>query len=343
MAISKRGDWYYFIHRRNGRQKWVSLRTKNKDEAEIRAAGMLQNLHADRFGLRKTPKDLPWPAFCKRYLACLKGDNRAPDTIARVDVVLRGVNKVMRIDSLSDWSAEGLEEFKQARRSAGIGPNTVNKDVSILKSALKKARVWGYAAPTLEELVSVKWLKREKGHPFFFKREEVDKFLEGQDGFWRTVILLGAYSGMRRGEMLHLRWRDVDFEAGMLHIVVRKDWGPKNRTSREVPMCGILFDHLKAWRLVCGGGEMVLQWDKPRSAFSSGFSRILRKAGFRRGNVHALRHTFASWLAIAGVDLNRIAKAMGHSSIMTTQIYTHLLPSDLKAAIEKLSPPARKC
>ncbi|MFH2203385.1 MAG: site-specific integrase, partial [Elusimicrobiota bacterium] len=222
------------------------------------------------------------------------------------------------------------------RRDAGIGPNTVNKDISILKSALRKARVWEYSAPTLDQLASVRRLKREKRHPFFFQKKVVADLLKGLDGFWRTVVLIGVYAGLRRGELLSLRWEDVDFVSGMLKVVPRDGWSPKDREPREIPMCKALRKHLKAWRAACGRGEKVLPWDKPFGAFSSAFTRILRNAGIKRGSLHALRHTFASWLAIAGVDTARIAKLMGHSSIVTTQIYTHLMPSDLKDVVEKL-------
>ncbi|OQA92180.1 MAG: Tyrosine recombinase XerD [Elusimicrobia bacterium ADurb.Bin231] len=64
--------------------------------------------------------------------------------------------------------------------------------------------------------------------------------------------------------------------------------------------------------------------------------KIMKKAGIPGSSFHTLRHTFASSLAIAGVDLYRISKLLGHSSIKTTEIYAHLQPSDLIETIKKL-------
>ena len=68
-----------------------------------------------------------------------------------------------------------------------------------------------------------------------------------------------------------------------------------------------------------------------------GFTALRKKAGIDKGSLHSLRHSFASHMAMAGVDLYRIGKMMGHSSVVTTQIYAHLLPSSLRDAI--LVPP----
>jgi site-specific recombinase XerD len=69
---------------------------------------------------------------------------------------------------------------------------------------------------------------------------------------------------------------------------------------------------------------------------SSLFRKYARLAGITDASAHTLRHTFASYLAMAGVDLYTIAKLLGHSDVSTTQIYAHLLPDTLRNAVNKL-------
>ncbi|OGR48603.1 MAG: hypothetical protein A2X37_07075 [Elusimicrobia bacterium GWA2_66_18] len=141
---------------------------------------------------------------------------------------------------------------------------------------------------------------------------------------------------MRLGEMIHLEWQDVDFERQELRVTPKEDWTPKDRESREIDLHPTLAAHLKAWKTVSAQHKNVVPWDRRTHQFSMMFSAFLRRSGIERGSLHSLRHTFASHLAMADVNLLKIARLMGHSNVQTTQIYAHLQPSSLREAVFRL-------
>ena len=146
-----------------------------------------------------------------------------------------------------------------------------------------------------------------------------------------TVLL---HTGFRRGELLGLRWKDVDFKAGVLTIPKSK-----NGDSRHVPMTSTvrsILSHLPrpldSAALVFPNteGNRDLRWAKK---IVPGTLRAAKIADFR---FHDLRHTFASRLAMEGVDLLTIKELGGWKSLTMVQRYAHLSPSHRRIAIERL-------
>lgn len=199
---------------------------------------------------------------------------------------------------------------------------------------MKKAGEWGYVS---REVWGVRKLPEVKKRPVFYTKEELRKLLAAADPFWKLIVHLGFLAGLRKGEMLSLEWEDVDFDNHQIKITPRNGWRPKDYEAREVEMNPTLEEYLKNWKQLANGDKKVIIWDQASNKLSLGFSRLLRNSGVGKGSLHSLRHTFASHLAMAGVDLYRIGRLMGHSSPVTTKIYAHLLPSSLREVVLKLS------
>ena len=165
--------------------------------------------------------------------------------------------------------------------------------------------------------------------------------------FYRMLL----YTGMRDGECRHLRWLEVDLTPGQEHIKVRSTQvhETKNRRDRVVPLCQEAVDMLK---------EMYEQRDKSnpfvftgakggprghnRNTWVACLDRIEKETGIRiaKGHhmtgLHMFRHTFATNCLASGVDIRTVQDWLGHSSILMTQRYTNLLPSQKQAQIKKL-------
>jgi integrase len=186
----------------------------------------------------------------------------------------------------------------------------------------------------------------------YLEQRELEQLLASefpQDPFGkveRVLILTAAMTGLRQGELLGLRWRDVDFNARRVRVVspfVRGEFAdPKSATSaRSVPLAQRVADELLIWRwgsvyvhdddLVFAHPQTGLPVDPAK--LTRRFVKQLERAGVRRVTFHELRHTFGTRMAAAGVPMRTIQHWMGHSDSKTTQIYVHFQPSEYEADI----------
>lgn len=151
------------------------------------------------------------------------------------------------------------------------------------------------------------------------------------------------------GELLGLRWEDVDLSAGRINVrqsYVQGVFGlPKSGKSREIPLGDEVIEALRTHRhergslVFCDTGGNVLT--AGRLAWP--LKRALKRAGLREIGWHVLRHTFASHLAMRGVPLKAIQELLGHASIVTTMRYAHLAPHVARDAVrllDRMRPPA---
>jgi integrase len=163
------------------------------------------------------------------------------------------------------------------------------------------------------------------------------------EDLWRvdlTLYLTAAMTGLRQGELLGLRWRDIDWSAQRIRVSGGMRNGkrrtPKSvRSSRAVPMAdrvGGALDVLYKNSAYQGDDDLVFghpHTGKPldRSQVSKRFKRALERAAVRQVRFHDLRHTFGTRMAASGVPIRTLQAWMGHADIKTTMIYTHYAPA----------------
>ena len=175
-------------------------------------------------------------------------------------------------------------------------------------------------------------------HPKFLSVEELRRLrvAAGDNTRIRRAIDFGLLTGMRRDEMVHVQWSDVDLERGVVLVQNKDDFRTKSRKSRIVPVNESLRSLLTRLKTpVSLPSDRVLNisygWLGRR------FKQAVRDAGLDESNsLHALRHTFASHLIMNGVDITSVQTILGHHSVTVTQIYLHLDPNYLKRTVEKL-------
>lgn len=159
-----------------------------------------------------------------------------------------------------------------------------------------------------------------------------------------AIFLTAALTGLRRGELVALRWRDVDFSASSIRVE-RSYAGdtlttPKSSQGRTVPMAPEVAqalarvsqrdEHTEPDDLVFAGPAGAYL---DASALRRRFKRALKAAGLRDLRFHDLRHTFGTRAAAAGIDLWRIQHWLGHADAQTTQVYAHYSPRATDAAL----------
>lgn len=172
---------------------------------------------------------------------------------------------------------------------------------------------------------------------------------EGQILWLKDVVQFAVHTGLRAGEIVHLRWHDVDLETG--YITVRNmdssgaedGFRTKSGHERSVPVVGRaerVLERLKADYEGVGSAYVFRGYrgDKLNATYmSKQFKNYVREAGLSdRFRFHSLRHTFASWMVQRGASIAVVSKVLGHSSTEVTQKYAHLIPSASKNVMEEV-------
>jgi integrase len=188
----------------------------------------------------------------------------------------------------------------------------------------------------------MKWLKAPDPEFDFLDFEEAERLVATAEEQWRPMILVALKAGLRLGEMLGLRWEDVDLVTG--RIMVRRSISrgiagtPKSGRSREIPTSDELLRALKGHRhlrgelVFCDADGRLLT----RNECKHPLWRAFKRAGLRQLGWHALRHTFASHLVMRGAPVKAVQELLGHASIEMTMRYSHLSPDVRKDAVRLL-------
>lgn len=329
--LRKRGRvWYSDIYI-GGRRVRRPL-SSDKVVAEERLADLVKDREARRHGHAR--RDVPWPTFRDKYLEYSRG-TKAPATAERDTIAIRSLERYARLERLDQVTVEVLERWKAARRTEGRGAATINRDLRAVKTMLYTARTWGYLRDFNGR--AVKKLREARGRLLFYTVEELRRLLDvcrsRFSGYydWETICLLGARAGLRRSEIYWLAWDDVDLERRVLQVTAKEGWQPKTGESGFVPIRQDLARHLRSLKR---SGRWVIG-ERPSPAVMSAFFRKISRRAKLKGNIHTLRHTFASLLVQAGVDLYTVSKLLRHRNIQMTEIYAHLAPRTLSEAVER--------
>jgi integrase len=182
----------------------------------------------------------------------------------------------------------------------------------------------------------IKLLKENPGRLRFLDADEEAKLLDAAAEPLRTIILVGIHTGLRiKSEALALQKSDVDLERGFLTVQAAY---AKNGRTRTIPLNSTVRAAL-ATRLEKAPGAFVFSKrdGRPLRSIRKPFRTACEAAGLTDISPHALRHTFASKLAMAGVDPATIQELGGWRSLVMVQRYTHLTPAHKAAAVERIA------
>ena len=224
------------------------------------------------------------------------------------------------LDEIGDVAGE----YVRAGRSEGLAPATINRRLAVLRRIANLAwKSWHW----LDRPIAITTLAENNARHEFLSRGEIE-FLAWAAGLWlplaRLEILCAAYTGLRRGELWALEWRDLDRDV----LVVRKS---KTGRPRLVPIVDRIRIPLRAW--------VRLRKARPHprtmhAAFQKARATLVRP-GLR---FHDLRHSIASMLIQAGVPLYTVGEILGHTDKRTTARYAHLAVDNLRVAMDKIAP-----
>lgn len=340
----------------NGKRKQCAL-CENKAAAQR----MLADIKAESKSRSKYGTST-WEAFKQRYLDWSRA-NKSPITLGHDRRALNYFEEFAAPKTLEEINLALVENFqtwlkntsdklaatynpKKDKRPMGLMSNEgINRMVRAVKCALRKGAEWELL-PEMK-LSRIKKFKTPKGRVDFFTPQELAQVLKCADekaeehgGYcpYKTATLLGARAGLRRGEMVFLEWGDIDFTKKTLTVQPKPGWAPKTNECRDIPLSADLLSYLQVLPHSDKCNRVLYDYYGDPLTLDGIVTKYLKfiKSTGLKGRLHKLRHTFASHLVQAGVDLYTVSKLLGHSSIKTTEIYAHLSPVTLASAVEKL-------
>jgi len=235
---------------------------------------------------------------------------------------------------LEDIDPRSIENYRAERLEMGVTKSTVNREITIMKKMFNLAIDWKltYENPvTKVKLFSEKDTQKER---ILTEEEELELLAESPD-YLKPILVVALTTGMRRGEILNLRWKQVDMKKRQIRVEETKSG--KNRT---IPINDVLFKELLQIKQSSGKSVFIFpnpKTEKPYSEVKKSFKKACGRAGIEDLRFHDLRHTFATRLIESGVDIITVRDLLGHFSVRVTQRYTHTNQKQMKNAVQLLA------
>ena len=213
-----------------------------------------------------------------------------------------------------------------------ISRASVNKILGCLKVMFNKAIEWERFSG-VNPVTKVKFYKLDNQRTRYLEKEEIPRLLAAcGGGYLRDIVEFAINTGMRKGEIFGLKWREVDLRQGVIHLLKTK-----NGEQREVPINKTVEDILYRVRKNPDNPYVFnLTSEQPVKEIRKSYKTALKSVGIENFRFHDLRHTFASQLVMAGVDLNTVRDLLGHKDIKMTLRYSHLSCNHKKLAVNAL-------
>lgn len=227
-------------------------------------------------------------------------------------------------------------EIDKAIDNLSFRPRTINHYIMTIKE------IYNYA----EELKLIRENpakgiknihKKSLKAPRFYSMEEIRLIFENCSDFYKDLFQFMLYTGLRKDEVKFLEWNDIDFKKKEIMIRFKRGFSPKSREERKIIMHPIVEEILNKL-----SKESNYVFPSPRGGMFSDntwyyyLKRKLKKLNIENANLHTFRHTFASWLTMEGITMRKLQNLLGHKSINTIMIYSHLSPHYRETDVYKM-------
>jgi integrase len=308
-----------------------------KEQARNTLAKLRIEMLDEKLGFKKpASEDIPFATFADELLETYCKQNKK--SWRNDEQHLEKFKKFFKGDTLRSIGPEKVERYK-AERKAEVTPSTVNRGLACLKTLFNKAVEWGRL--DVSPVRNVKKFKEPKGRERILSPEEIRRLIANACDWLRPIIIVALNTGMRRNEILSLRWRNIDLVK--LYISIEDSKSGKPRT---IPINMAVYEALLA---LPHESEFVFYNSKSNNHYvdtKTAFHATCKNAksdtkdendkGIVGVRFHDLRHTAATKMIEAGVDLVTVSKILGHASIQMTMRYAHPTPENIRKAVERL-------
>ena len=255
---------------------------------------------------------------------------------------LRHLNPFFDGRYLENIKRADIRAYIISRQKSGVQDSTINRELRFLSAAINFAAL--ELEITLRNPVRSMMLKIETSRIRWITHEEAKRLITAAQDYERIphlscFIRLALNTGCRKPELLMLEWSRVDLNTRLLTFESKHN---KSRKLKTVPLNPSAIDALivlRAWtdkNYPASPFVFTSQKGKRIVCFKRGFTAACKLSGITNFRIHDMRHTCASWLVMSGVSLMVVRDLLGHSSVTVTEIYAHLSPRQVQAAVDSL-------
>jgi integrase len=217
-----------------------------------------------------------------------------------------------------------------SQRSKVVAPATVNREMACFKCIFNKCIEWEMIRDNPAKRIRIFKLNNKRVR--YLEKDEITTLLRNSSDKLKNIITFAISTGMRKGEIQGMRWKDIDFKNNVITLPITK-----NGEVRHVPICTNVKDILLNMKERSTSTVVFCDEETGESYnFRKSFETALRKSNIKDFHWHDLRHTFASHLVMAGIDLNTVRELLGHKSLEMTLRYAHLSADHKMRAVQLL-------
>jgi integrase len=339
--------WGSFHHRgrlyRESLGRWANEPVLSKTHAQAVYERMVAAVRDGTFD-RPAPATLPtFDTFADIYIErhVQFKQLRSADTI---EFRLRALRRRFGARPIDAITVDDIEDFVRDLRTAGKKPATINRHLALLRAMLNWAVERDYLDRTPFRRGSQAVIKLDRENNRRYRRLTVDEeqaLLQVAPPLLQALIIGALDTGMRRGELLSLRFTDIDAERQVIHVRAEV---AKSKKGRDIPIATTrLRAILDGLRLDATGQPKRVdahvfsnEVGEPTKDFRGAWLKALAQAGIKDLRFHDLRGEYASRLVEHGVPLSQVRDLLGHSSIVTTERYDRQTFKALEAAAKRL-------
>ncbi len=335
MGLYRRGRAWWMRFTYNGKQIRRPTETTDKKLAEKIFHKVQTQIAEGKWFEKPLGSDKTVRQLLDKYLTEYSARNSTPKTQERDKYTVKTFNKFFGDAILSEIGPKDIAEYKTARRNEGRAPSTINRELGLLGHAFNLAiKEWEWVDSNPVARVS-----RERVHTKierWLTFEEQKKLLAASPPWLREIIIFAVNTGWRRSEILSLTWDNVDLFKKKLTILEQKNHGKDTQ-----PFNDQVLAVLKARNKVRSIKSNLVFYSNTGEALDGrnvlrAFYIAVEKAKIPHCRFHDLRHTFATRLVQAGVDLYKVQKLMRHKSPLMTQRYAHHFSESLRDGVDTL-------
>ena len=323
----RNGYWMHW-NDAQGRRRWRKLNVHTLQQArKARAAEMVRVEHSKVLGFT-APGEETFDVIATRFLAHQRA-RLTPKSYERENGIVKQHLSKFFTGPLASVRRLDVQRYV-TKRTGEVSGHSVQKELNILKHLVRLAVEWEVVPFNAAQ--GVKCPRVAPGRVRYLQPGELRLVLESAPELIRPIIALAACTGMRRSELLGLRWLNVDLMNGRVMLSQTKNGDGRIvylNESAKAAIRSLQFDQkTRSTDLLFQSltGEQV----------SMAFKRTCKAVAIADFRFHDLRHTAASWLRMRGADIHTVAQLLGHKDLRMAARYQHLSPTFLAEAVAQL-------